>query len=226
MKDGLQPSPTILRTNRKWRISALIDLMSTLPETNSSPLKMDDWNTTFLSGRPVFSCYESFREGGGYLNCWGLQDMSSSLYDLSIFYMWSGKRDVWFVLFHSTASKSNRVQAPGGNTAILGSSWSLSVWKVPFLDYESTILNRYFGANLVAVGIPSFFNLQPWSCWVTQNHCDSLDFFLNISCTSTVGCNWLGLDNCWAGWFQKSNMLNLGSGFKFCKRLISSTSLQ
>ena len=26
----------------------------TLPETNSSPLKMDGWNTTFLSGRPIF----------------------------------------------------------------------------------------------------------------------------------------------------------------------------
>ncbi len=26
----------------------------TLPETNSSPLKMDGWNTTFLLGRPIF----------------------------------------------------------------------------------------------------------------------------------------------------------------------------
>ena len=26
----------------------------TLPKTNSSPLKMDGWNTTFLLGRPIF----------------------------------------------------------------------------------------------------------------------------------------------------------------------------
>ncbi len=29
---------------------------STLPETNSSHLKMDGWNTTFLLGRPIFRC--------------------------------------------------------------------------------------------------------------------------------------------------------------------------
>ena len=34
-----------------------------LPETNSSPLKMDGWNTTFLLGRPIFRGYVSFREG-------------------------------------------------------------------------------------------------------------------------------------------------------------------
>ena len=34
----------------------------TLPETNSSPLKMDGWNTTFLLGRPIFRGYVSFRE--------------------------------------------------------------------------------------------------------------------------------------------------------------------
>ena len=34
---------------------ALTDV-GTLPETNSSPLKMDDWNTTFLLGWPVFRC--------------------------------------------------------------------------------------------------------------------------------------------------------------------------
>ena len=27
---------------------------STLPKTNSSPLKMDGWNTTFLLGWPIF----------------------------------------------------------------------------------------------------------------------------------------------------------------------------
>ncbi len=36
---------------------------NTLPETNSSPLKMDGWNTTFLLGRPIFRGYVSFREG-------------------------------------------------------------------------------------------------------------------------------------------------------------------
>ncbi len=35
----------------------------TLPETNSSPLKMDGLNTTFLLGRPIFRGYVSFREG-------------------------------------------------------------------------------------------------------------------------------------------------------------------
>ena len=34
-----------------------------LPETNSLPLKMDGWNTTFLLGRPIFRGYVSFREG-------------------------------------------------------------------------------------------------------------------------------------------------------------------
>ena len=36
---------------------------TTLPETNSSPLKMDGWNTSFLLGRPIFKGYVSFREG-------------------------------------------------------------------------------------------------------------------------------------------------------------------
>ena len=35
----------------------------TLPETNSSHLKMDGWNTTFLLERPIFRGYVSFREG-------------------------------------------------------------------------------------------------------------------------------------------------------------------
>ena len=35
----------------------------TLPETNSSHLKMDGWNTTFLLGLPIFRGYVSFREG-------------------------------------------------------------------------------------------------------------------------------------------------------------------
>ena len=35
---------------------------TTPPETNSSPLKMDGWNTSFLLGRPIFRGYVSFRE--------------------------------------------------------------------------------------------------------------------------------------------------------------------
>ncbi len=40
-------------------------MADTLPETNSSPLKMDGWNTTFLLGCPIFRCKlaVSFREG-------------------------------------------------------------------------------------------------------------------------------------------------------------------
>ncbi len=37
--------------------------VSTLPETNSSHLKMDGWNTSFLLGWPIFRGYLSFREG-------------------------------------------------------------------------------------------------------------------------------------------------------------------
>ena len=37
--------------------------IATLPETNSSHLKMYGWKTTFLLGRPSFRGYVSFREG-------------------------------------------------------------------------------------------------------------------------------------------------------------------
>ncbi len=37
-------------------------IMITLPETNTSPLKMDGWNTSFLLGWPIFRGYVSFRE--------------------------------------------------------------------------------------------------------------------------------------------------------------------
>ena len=40
-----------------------LNVLYTLPETNSSPLKMDGWNTTFLLGWPIFRGYVSFREG-------------------------------------------------------------------------------------------------------------------------------------------------------------------
>ena len=43
----------------------------TLPETNSSPLKMDGWNTTFLLGTPIFRCYVSFRECSFFTGSWG-----------------------------------------------------------------------------------------------------------------------------------------------------------
>ncbi len=36
---------------------------ATLPKTNSLPLQMDGWNTTFLLGRPIFRGYVSLREG-------------------------------------------------------------------------------------------------------------------------------------------------------------------
>ena len=36
---------------------------STLLETNSSHLKMDDWKTSFLLGGAIFRDYVSFREG-------------------------------------------------------------------------------------------------------------------------------------------------------------------
>ena len=32
-------------------------LVGTLPETNSLPLKMDGWNTSFLLGWHIFRCY-------------------------------------------------------------------------------------------------------------------------------------------------------------------------
>ena len=37
-------------------------MVVTLPETNSSHLKMDGWNTSFLLGWPIFRGYVSFRE--------------------------------------------------------------------------------------------------------------------------------------------------------------------
>ena len=43
----------------------------TLPETNSSHLKMDGWNTSFLLGWPIFRGYVSFREGKHVLGCFG-----------------------------------------------------------------------------------------------------------------------------------------------------------
>ncbi len=53
----IRDSTTIARVHYFTRI--------TLPETNSLPLKMDGWNTTFLLGRPIFRGYVSFRECRG-----------------------------------------------------------------------------------------------------------------------------------------------------------------
>ena len=49
----------------QWRKKGYWDSIprTTLSETNSSHLKMDGWNTTFLLGWPIFRCYVSFREG-------------------------------------------------------------------------------------------------------------------------------------------------------------------
>ena len=46
---------------KTWKMKTL--KYCTLPETNSSHLKMDGWNTTVLLRRPIFRCYVSFREG-------------------------------------------------------------------------------------------------------------------------------------------------------------------
>ena len=54
-------------TSAAWRLEKLSQTPNvTLPETNSSHLKMDGWNTSFLLGWPVFRCYVSFREGNPF----------------------------------------------------------------------------------------------------------------------------------------------------------------
>ena len=40
----------------------MAELNTTLPETNSSPLKMDGWKTSFLLGCHLLRGYVSFRE--------------------------------------------------------------------------------------------------------------------------------------------------------------------
>ena len=40
-----------------------IYIYSTLPETNSSHLKVGGWKTSFLLGRPIFKGHVSFRAG-------------------------------------------------------------------------------------------------------------------------------------------------------------------
>ena len=53
--DGTYPGHTL--NNKK------VSRCFTLHETNSSHLKMDGWNTSFLLGWPIFRCYVSFRKG-------------------------------------------------------------------------------------------------------------------------------------------------------------------
>ena len=43
-------------------VKEVIVIEITLPEINSSHLKIDGWKTTFLLGRPFMRCYVSFRE--------------------------------------------------------------------------------------------------------------------------------------------------------------------
>ena len=47
--------------NTTWQV-VLSWKKGSLLETNSSHLKMDGWNTSFLLGWPIFRCYVSFRE--------------------------------------------------------------------------------------------------------------------------------------------------------------------
>ena len=56
---GIVPSYTLTHPPQKKSDS----LKVTLPETNSLPLKMDGWNTSFLLGNPIFRGFVSFREG-------------------------------------------------------------------------------------------------------------------------------------------------------------------
>ena len=55
--------------NHHWRRFLALGKKSpgnTLPETNSSHLKMDGWNITSLLGWPIFRGYVSFREGKSF----------------------------------------------------------------------------------------------------------------------------------------------------------------
>ena len=61
--DVTAPKACLCAANLAFKKNATLT-SGTFPETNSSPLKMDAWNTTFLLGsRPIFRGYVSFREG-------------------------------------------------------------------------------------------------------------------------------------------------------------------
>ena len=53
--------PTVEMNETLWEKKTHGNIHS--PETNSSHLKIDGWNTTFLLGRPIFRCLVSFKEG-------------------------------------------------------------------------------------------------------------------------------------------------------------------
>ncbi len=55
------PFSSSVKTGRSTAITDL--LTTTLPKTNSSPLKMDGWNLSFFLGLPIFRGYVSFSEG-------------------------------------------------------------------------------------------------------------------------------------------------------------------
>ena len=54
------PDPPKKKISSKGNTTAMSDI--TLPETNSSHLKMDVWNTSFPLGWPIFRGYVSFLE--------------------------------------------------------------------------------------------------------------------------------------------------------------------
>ena len=63
-KQRMQSSDLSSKHLRSSRVSCnlvLSSIVSTLPETNSSPLKMDGWKTSFLLGWSIFRGYVSSR---------------------------------------------------------------------------------------------------------------------------------------------------------------------
>ena len=59
--------------------------MFTLPETNSSHLKMNGWNTSFLLGWPIFRCYVCFGEVIFVFICVSIFTFSSLLFSSLLF---------------------------------------------------------------------------------------------------------------------------------------------
>ena len=56
-------SPGKKNQSQPPKLAAGASVIASVSETNSSPLKMDGWNTTFLLWRPIFRGHVSFREG-------------------------------------------------------------------------------------------------------------------------------------------------------------------
>ena len=99
----------------------------TLPETNSSPLKMDGWNTTFLLGRPIFRCYVSSREGN-YLT-------------LRILGMSAGVSKSWWFWGPETGCHERRVRGVsiGGGDGFLG--------EICFLHFSGCTKHHFWTLN-------------------------------------------------------------------------------